>query len=189
MKNIIYAMDDLFKNSFRWQGRLSREGYGWAWAGILAVNAGLFSIRKAALFLTLFSRYSYGKQISQTLAYAIALWNAAAFFPLLSATMRRYHDSGKAGWKAILFNGLGVVFIVLGTLVGSLTIIGFVFSGGYMVTADADIAMARLLWFGFFSILLLLAGTGFAVLNLKCVLCQSDPGENAYGKPAPFPPG
>lgn len=179
MKNIIYAMKDLFRNFFNWHGRLSKEGYLWTWAGILAVDAGL-------LPFTSFSNNFYDGSISKIMTCLLALWNAVIFFPVMFATMRRYHDSGKAGWKVILFNGLGFVFIVFGLFIGSFTVIGFIFAGGYMVTADADVSMAVLLGFASLSLLLLLAGVSLAILNIKHILRQSDPMENVYGKPTPF---
>ncbi len=186
MKSIIYAMKDLFRNSFNWRGRLSKEGYIWTWAGILAVEASLLFLRKIMLFLALFSNYSYDELISKIMAYAITMWNAVIFFPVMFATMRRYHDSGKAGWKVILFNGLSLIFIVFGLFIGGFLIIGFIFAGGYMVTAGADVAMSGLLGFAVLSVCLLLAGVGFAILNIKYILQQSDPMENVYGKPTPF---
>lgn len=188
MKNIIYAMKDLFKNFFNWRGRLSKEGYGWTWAGILIVYIGLIYIREAALFLALFSRYHYDKLISEIMRYVITTWNVVIFFPIMFATMRRYHDSGKAGWKVIIFNGLSVVSIVSGFFIGSFVVLAFVFAGGYMVTADADVKMSRLLGFVALSAFLFLAGVGFAILNIKYILQRSDPMENVYGKPIPFNP-
>lgn len=197
MKSIICAMKDLFRNFFNWHGRLSREGYLWTWAGILAVDASLLFLRIAVLFSAIFSRiaahfsaffsnYSYDGLISKIMTYLFAMWNAVIFFPIMFATMRRYHDSGKAGWKVILFNGLGLVFIVLGLFIGGFVVIGFIFAGGYMVTADTDVSMSGLLGFAALSVLLLLAGGSLAILNIIHILRQSDPMENVYGKPIPF---
>jgi Predicted membrane protein len=186
MKSIIYAMKDLFGNFFNWRGRLSKEGYIWTWAGILAVEAGLLFLRKIMLFLALFSNYSYDEPISKIMAYAITMWNAVIFFPVMFATMRRYHDSGKAGWKVILFNGLSLIFIAFGLFIGGFLAIGFIFAGGYMVTAGTDVAMSGLLGLAVLSACLLLAGVGLAILNIKYILQQSDPMENVYGKPTPF---
>ena len=188
MKNIIYALKDLFKNFFNWHGRLSKEGYGWAWAGILAINAGLLFTQKAALFLTLFSRYSCDRLISQITVSAITLWNTAALFPLLSATIRRYHDSGTPGWKAILFNALSLLFLIPGFFISSFTIIGFLFAGGYAVTASSSVNMAGLLKPGISGILFLSAGASFAILNIKTILRPSDTKKNPYGKPTSFHP-
>lgn len=202
MKTIIYAMKDLFRNFFNWRGRLSREGYIWAWAGILIVDVGLFIIKRAVrelvLLLSLSSitgkntvprlNYFQGELISEIMSYAITIWNAVIFLPILFATMRRYHDSGKAGWKVILFNGLSLVCIVPGLVIGSVVIIALVFGGGYMITAEADVHMSRLLGPAALSAFLFLAGVGFAIFNLMHIFRKSDPMENAYGKPAPFNP-
>lgn len=183
MKSIICAMKDLFRNFFNWHGRLSKEGYLWTWAGILAVDASLLVLRKALLFSAVFSGYSCYQLISEITSYLFAIWHVVLFFPVLFATMRRYHDSGKAGWKVILINGLSLVFIVLGLFIGAFIVIGFIFSGGYMVTADTEVSMSGLLGFVAVSVLLLLAGASLAILNIKHILRQSDPMENVYGKP------
>ena len=186
MRNTINAMKNLFRNFFNWHGRLSKEEYLWTWVGILAVNVSLLFLRKAVLFSVLFSIYSYYELISKIMTFIISIWNIVIFFPVIFATMRRYHDSGKAGWKVILFNGLSSVFLVLGLFIGSFLIIAFIFAGGYMVTADIDVAMSRLLGFAALSCFLLRAGVSLAILNIIYVLQQSDPMENAYGKPTPF---
>lgn len=187
MKNIIYAMKDLLRNYFNWHGRLSRAGYMWSWAGILAANVILTIISKAVPFSAFFLN-SYHVLISEIMAYAICIWNIVMFFPILFATMRRYHDSGKAGWKALIFNVLSPVFITAGLFIGSFVLIAFVFAGGYMVTADADVRMGKLFGFAALSAFFLLTGIGFCILNLIYIFRQSDPKENAYGKPIPFNP-
>ncbi len=186
MKNIIYAMKDLLKNYFNWHGRLSRADYMWSLAGILAVSAGLIFIRKAVF--SAFFLYPYNGLISKIMAYAIRIWSIVMFFPILFATMRRYHDSGNAGWKALIFVVLSPVFIVSGFFIGSVMVIASVFAGGYMVTADADVKMSGLLGYGILSAFLLLTGIGFGVLNLIYIFRRSDPKENVYGKPIPFNP-
>lgn len=110
------------------------------------------------------------------------------FFPLLSATIRRYHDSGTPGWKAILFNALSLLFLIPGFFISSFTIIGFLFAGGYAVTASSSVNMAGLLKPGISGILFLSAGASFAILNIKTILRPSDPKENPYGKPTSFHP-
>ena len=129
---------------------------------------------------------SSGKPISELLTYAVRIWNIVIFFPILFATIRRYHDSGKAGWKAIIFNILSPVFITLGLLIGSIVCIAFVFGGGYMVTADTNVSIAGLLSYAALSVFLFLAGAGFGILNLIYIFRRSDPEENKYGKPVPF---
>jgi len=187
MKNIINSMKDLLKNYLNWHGRLSKAGYLWSWAGILAVNASLIFIRKAVHFLAFFL-YPYDEPISKIMSYAILIWNIVMFFPVLFATMRRYHDSGNAGWKALIFSVLSPVFIVSGFFIGSFVIIAFMFAGGYMVTANADVNLSRLLGYVALSAFLLLTGIGFGVLNLIYIFRRSDPKENVYGKPIPFNP-
>ena len=188
MNNIIYALKNLFRNFLNWHGWLSKEGYLWTWAGILAVNASLLFLRKTILFSVLFSINCYNEHISKIITYGISIWNLVIFFPVMFATMRRYHDSGKAGWNVILVNGLSLVLIVLGLLIGSFIVIGFIFGGGYMVTASTDVTMSGFLGLTALSVFLLLAGVGLALLNIKYILQESDPMENVYGKPTPFMP-
>lgn len=187
MKKIIYAMKDLLKNYFNWHGRLSREGYLWSWAGILAVNMILFFIRKTVLFLASFL-YSYEELISKIMTYATRIWYIVMFIPILFATMRRYHDSEKAGWKALVFIVFSPIFTAAGFLYLSIIAIAFVFGGGYMVTAEADVPLGRLLVPAALSGFLILAGIGFGVLNIIYIFRRSNPKENKYGEPMPFNP-
>jgi len=186
MKNFIYAMKNLLKNFFNWRGRCSKKEYMWSWAGILAVNASLVCKKKILLFPAVFSVYSYQDLISKIMGSATLIWNIIMFFPILFATMRRYHDSGKAGWKALLFNGLSLICIVQGFVIGCLALVAVVFGGGYMVTGGNDVHMSGLLKVVIPSAFIFLVGIGFAILNIKYILQPSDPEENRYGKLMPF---
>lgn len=53
------------------------------------------------------------------------IWNGIAFFPMLFAAIRRYHDFGKSGWRAIIFGILGKVFVLFGIMV--FIIVGTIF--------------------------------------------------------------
>ena len=59
--------------------------------------------------------------------------------------------------------------------IGAFIVIGFILSGGYMVTADTEVSMSGQLGFVAVSVLLLLAGASLAILNIKHILRQSDP--------------
>ncbi len=52
-----------------------------------------------------------------------------------------------------------------------------------MVTSGNDFAISGFLGYAAISALLLLAAADFAILNIKYIFQQSDPMENAYGKP------
>lgn len=174
MKSILCAMKDLFRNYFNWHGRLSKEKYLQTVTGVLIVEIGLF-------YLYVFAMDSGNDD--EFIFKIIMVWNAVIFFPFMFATMRRYHDSGKAGWKVILINVPCLVFIVLGLFYDSFAVIAFIFAGDYMVTAGADVPTSDFLYFVAFIALLLLAGAILAILNIKNILRQSDPEENIYGKP------
>ncbi len=92
MKNIIYAVKDLFCNFLNWHGRLSKQGYWYAWLGVFIVN----------ILLLLPLNDLDVLQTNKIFFCAIRLWNVITFFPMLFAAMRRYHDIGKAGWKVII---------------------------------------------------------------------------------------
>ena len=175
-------MTDLFRNYFNWHGRLSKEQYLSTWSGILMIDASLIFLRETLIFLTM-SYYSYDKVVAKFMTHLFVTWHAVIFCPVLFATMRRYHDSGKAGWKVILINGLCLVCIVPGFFIGGMTMVAFVFAGAAMVTSGNDFAISGFLGYAAISALLLLAAAGFAILNIKYISWQSDPMENAYGKP------
>ena len=172
MKSILYALKDVFKNFFHWRGRLSKKGYWLAWQGVFIVNV--------ILFYLLHSTYDlYNITLYQAIFYSIILWNSITFFPMLFAAMRRYHDFGKAGWRAIIFGTLGKVFILFGIIIASFTILAIIFSAGIPVNMSAFYRIMA------FSIIFIIVGAILCILNIKFLLQPSDSGENAYGKPNP----
>ena len=82
-----------------------------------------------------------------------------------------------------LRKGKCLVCIEHGFFIGGMTLVAFVFAGAAMVTSGNDFAISGFLGYAAISALLLLAAAGFAILNIKYIFQQSDPMENAYGKP------
>ena len=170
MKNMIYAIKDLFQHFFNWHGRLSKQGYWYAWLGVFIVNM---------IFIFLLNNL-YGIEINHFFSYAIILWNLITFFPMLFAVMRRYHDIGKAGWKAIIFYLLGKICFLLGIVLTCMTLLIFLFSAG------VNVNMANFFKIMIFSILLFLIGGILFIWNIIFLLRPSNSKENVYGKPNPF---
>ena len=167
MKSMISAVKDMFKHYFNWHGRLSRAGYWWGWLGITLIS----------FILNLLANF-----VEDDLSILVGIWSLATFFPLLFAAMRRYHDSGKPGWLAVIFNGLGTVFAALG-IIGMF--IGAATGLYYMVSQEGgSLTLAIISFSGVFLIISLV----LSILNLVFLLLSGTPGENAYGMPRPFNP-
>jgi uncharacterized membrane protein YhaH (DUF805 family) len=79
--NIQEAVKSGFDHFFDWKGRASRPAFWWLYLGYLIVVA-IGSIFDAI--------------IGTNFLYIIVA--LAFFFPILSATIRRLHDTGKSGW-------------------------------------------------------------------------------------------
>ncbi len=170
MKNIIYAVKDLFCNFLNWHGRLSKQGYWYAWLGVFIVN----------ILLLLPLNDLDVLQTNKIFFCAIRLWNVITFFPMLFAAMRRYHDIGKAGWKVIIFSVFGKISFFTGIILTSMTLLVFLFSAG------ADVNMSGFFRLMILSIFLLLIGGVLFIINIVFLLRPSDSIENTYGKPKPF---
>ena len=164
MNAILYATKDIFANYVNWHGRLSRAGYWWAWLGITLVN----------LVFSLLEGY-----VHPMFSYLEGIWSLVTFLPMLFATMRRYHDSGKPGWFALLLYILTQFFMVMGLGLMMLSLFGA--SAG---AADSNAILAVM---GTGGVIMLLALLG-SILNLIMLLLPSKPRANRYGEPRPFDP-
>lgn len=173
MKNIMYALKDVFKNFFNWHGRLSKKGYWFAWQGVFIVNIILFLLLQCVYDL-------YNMALYEFIFYSIMIWNGITFFPMLFAAMRRYHDIGKSGWRAIIFGILGKIFVLFGISIACTTILALIFSAGIPFNLSAFYHIMG------FSLFFIIVGVVLCVLNIKFLLKPSNFKENAYGKPNPF---
>ncbi len=84
--NIQEAVKSGFDHFFDWKGRASRPAFWWLYlANVIAVFVAAFIDGLIGL---------------DTLGGGLLYWIAAIafFFPVLSATIRRLHDTGKSGW-------------------------------------------------------------------------------------------
>ena len=165
MKSIVFAVKDMFKHYLNWHGRLSRAGYWWGWLGIAIISVIL-------QFL--------GESVNDIFSTVLWVWGVVTFLPLLFATMRRYHDSGKPGWLAILFCALGNILVVLSLAL----FLGSLFAAYFATGDDGGMLLALLSSAGIFAILALV----LSILNFVFLVLPGTPGENAYGVPRPFDP-
>lgn len=176
MKTILYALKDMFRHYAVWRGRLSRAGYWWAVLGIVMVDLALWCLYSAALSL-------YPEAVP-AVYYGLAAWNGVCCLPLLCAGIRRYHDTGRPGWKALLAGVGSPLLLAAGVTLGAFLLLAMAFSGGFLGAGEAE--NRRLL--GFVGAFLGMIGGGAAlgVWNLSCLIKPSEPGENRYGEPVPF---
>ncbi len=166
-------MRDVFRNSFNPRGRLSRAGYWWAWLGIFVINV-ILGIFNKILFL------NDTLHLYWLASLGILVWKIAVFFPMLFAAVRRYHDCGEAGWMAVLIDASGRICHVSGCVMAVITLLF------YAICADASASEAGFYGLMAFSGLLILAGFILNILDIIFLTRPSEPGENAYGRPAPF---
>lgn len=166
MKSLGFAMKDLFAHYLNWKGRLSRAGYWWAWLGVFLIGL-VFSL--------------LGTFVHEAVSYLGDLWSLVTLLPMFFAAMRRYHDSGKPGWLALLLSVLTEIFMLIGLTVLIVSIAGL--SVGAM-DGEPGAAVALFGTSGIF-LVLMLAGL---VVNFIMLVLPSTPGENRYGAPRPFDP-
>lgn len=183
MKNILYGFRDMLRQYAVCRGRLSRSGYWWAMAGVLIVDAALWSLGRGALLLSAVVGVDW---LLRAACYALTLWNLFLFLPVACASIRRYHDIGRPGWQALLLGGGSLLLLGAGLVLGVFLLLAAAFSGGWL---DAGALESRKLmgyigaWLG-----MLGGGVVLGIWNLYFLLKPSEPGENRYGVPVPFPP-
>ena len=146
-------MKDLFAHYLNWKGRLSRAGYWWAWLGVFLIGL-VFSL--------------LGTFVHEAVSYLGDLWSLVTLLPMFFAAMRRYHDSGKPGWLALLLSVLTELFMLIGLTVLIVSIAGL--SVGAM-DGEPGAAVALFGTSGIF-LVLMLAGlvVNFIMLVLPAVL-------------------
>lgn len=94
MRSILYAVGDLFRHFFNWHGRLSRKGFWLAWLGVTIID----------LMLSLMT------VLANVFWLLLGIWQLGYAVPMFFAQIRRFHDSGKPGFLAVLGTGLELYF-------------------------------------------------------------------------------
>lgn len=163
MRGFTFAISDFFRNLFNWRGRLSREGYWLAWFFVQIAGAAL--IRLSGIAASLFSQDIF--VVSCVIANLI--WGLVMHFSLLFAAMRRYRDSGKPGWLALIFDGLGRLCLK-GSVIWLLFF--FVLSGIGNIFPDDDRKVLYVFGGGFF---VFAAGVILCIVNILFLIRKSDP--------------
>lgn len=174
MKKILYAMKDMLRQYFICRGRLSRAGYWQGTAGVLAVDFVLGCLRRAAL--------AWYPEYAPAVYYGLAVWNGFWCLPLVCAAIRRYHDTGQPGWKALLGSAGSLLLLAAGITLGGFLLLALAFSGGFLGAGERE--NRRLLGFVAACLGMIGAGGGLGIWNLCCLVRPSEPGENRYGPPA-----
>lgn len=158
MYNIIYATKGLFRNFINFKGRLSRAGYWWAYLGylILSVIVSIVAAVTDADWIT-------------------TIFSLVFFLPLLSAAVRRFHDTGRSGVQIL------VLYLLYGVFVG--VMVFSLFSSIFTGIAGA----AELTIFGLISIFVSFIGIiAVGIYELVILASRGSAGENKYGLPRPF---
>ena len=171
VERAVFAVKDFLRNLFHRRGRLSRSGYLWVWVFVLMTDMVL--IRLSGTIMELLPRGILGAS-----GFLVCLlWNIAMYFALLFAAMRRYHDSGKPGWLALVFDGVGRLCAMAGVawLIFLFILLGI---GG----PGDDEELYRLLGGG---LSVFAVGVIFCVIDIRFLLRESESGKNAYGEASP----
>ncbi|MCI8661636.1 MAG: DUF805 domain-containing protein [Lachnospiraceae bacterium] len=162
MKEMRLSMQNIFKNLFRWRGRMSRAEY-W-YARFFGFLTDCIMGRLVAIFSTLAFSFFF---------YIYLLYRAAFFLVFLFAAIRRYHDSGKSGYLALILDGFG-------RLLATVSFAWFLFIFFLFGLGAPEENVMPLLYGGMTSCVV--SGI-FCTINMVLLLRRSDPNENAYGKP------
>lgn len=165
----MFAVKDFLQNLLNWHGRLSRAGYWLAWLFVLIADMVM-----RQLFIMTAVLFSHAVFTASFFIVGL-LWNVVMYFALLFAAMRRYHDSGKPGWLALIFDGFGRLCVAGGLICLLLAILIAGFSG---LQAAANGAANRLLNG---ALTTLLIGAVLCIIDFLFLIRRSDAGENAYG--------
>lgn len=158
MYNIIYATKDLFRNYVNFHGRLSRAGYWLAYLGylILSIIVSIIAVTADVDWLT-------------------TVFGLIFFLPLLSAAVRRFHDTGRSGVQILILYLLDAVFI--GIMIFAL--FSSIFTG---IAGEVELTAMGLIAV-FISFLGIIA---VGIYELVILASRGNVGENRYGLPRPF---
>lgn len=176
MERAVFAVKDFLRNLFYWRGRLSRSGYWLVWIFVLLTN---IVLSRLSGIITGFFHHG----ILDAFFYFVRLfWNIAMYFALLFAAMRRYHDSGKPGWLALVFDGIGRLCVMGGAL--WLIIFFFLSAIGNIFPDDER----KVYWVFGGGFLIVAVGLILCIVDILFLMRRPDSGENAYGKASPLHP-
>lgn len=160
MNKIIYATKDLFCNYVNFRGRLSRAGYWWAYLGYFLLSI----VLNIVIAVTGFQ-------------WLLAIFGLVFFLPLLSAAVRRFHDTGRSGIQILVIYFLDVVFI--GMMI--ISVIGTAVSG---VTGNSSGLSGNLI----FMFVAIIGIIGASVYFFVALVSRGNDGANRYGEVNPFYP-
>lgn len=149
MYDVIFTTKDLFRNYVNFKGRLSRAGYWWAYLGylILSIIVSIIAVTADVDWLT-------------------TVFGLIFFLPLLSAAVRRFHDTGRSGVQILILYLLDLVFVG-------------VFTG---IDGTAELTNFELISI-FVSFIGIIA---IGIYELVILASRGTAGENRYGLPRPF---
>ena len=106
---MVSAAKDMILNTFNFKSRLTRAGYWWDRFFFIIVNFIILLIEFAA-----------------DTKFLSNLFTILYFFPILSATVRRFHDVGKSGLQvAVIYIGT-FLFAIAATIFFSLFLISLI---------------------------------------------------------------
>ena len=86
------ALNSVFSNYANFSGRARRSEYWW-FTGLIAIISLLFNFMQIAMLMQ-------GDNSLYTLFQIVSVvFGLGTFLPILSVTVRRFHDIGKSGWN------------------------------------------------------------------------------------------
>ncbi len=170
MERAVFAVKDFLRNLFHWRGRLSRSGY---WQGLFFVLLINIVLSRLSGIITGFFHHWI---LDAFFLFVRLFWIIAMYFVLLFAAMRRYHDSGKPGWLALVFDGIGRLCVTGGTL--WLIIFFFLSAIGNIFPDDER----KVYWVFGGGFLIAAVGLILCIVDILFLIRRPDSGENAYGK-------
>lgn len=166
------AVSTCFNKYFTFSGRAARSEFWWFFL-FYVLGAIVFSLLDAFLLGT-------DPTTGQQREILSGIWSLALYIPLLAASWRRLHDTGRPGWYALI-----PMLISLLTLIGLFTGI-FAFAQLENSGVDPESLRGPAAFLGLGGITVMgIAQLVVSLLMLYWLTRPSDIGPNAYG-PAPY---
>lgn len=168
MKRIVLALINLYRNGLRFRGRLSRAGYWWAVLGYIII----------ALCLAF---------IPNRLFYDI--FGLVSVIPFISASVRRYHDTGRSGKQVAAIVFVTMASTVVNIVVAIVFLNGLalsalsVYNGGGLNEIQGPSGHFLLFIVAIVNVFIIL---GVCIYNIVILSLPSQPGTNVYGEWIPF---
>lgn len=163
----VEAVKSVFSKWKDFEGRASRSEYWW-FIGFIVLASMILSLVDGAIF-------GFPSQGQQQNGPISAIFSLVIFIPTLAVLVRRFHDTGRSGWFALLPAAISLILVI--TLLLGIFITGTVERHMGMPGHMGSILGATGL------MIYLIVSIVVGILMLYWLTRPSEPGPNSYGPP------